>query len=204
MRDTLITVAIEKFGQKGFEGVGTREIAAAADTQMSSIGYHFGSKEGLYEAAANHILNRAHAMIIGNERQLPRPDLSRDEQVDCLVDFLLRAAQMMLSEESAAFALFMARLQQSPSPENMAMLRRNMLPMMEGYLAQVRLLKPGLSESEVRATAFFLFSMTVSLRHSRAALGILLDSEELTEADAGMLLGRLEAIARGILAGEDR
>lgn len=204
MRETLITVAIEKFGQKGFEGVGTREIAAAAGTAMSSIRYHFGGKEGLYEAAANHILTRANELIVGDEPPLPRPDLSRAGQVDCLVGFLLRAARVMLSEESAAFALFMARLQQSCGTGNMAMLRRNMLPMMEGYLAQMRLLKPGLSEAELRATAFFLFSLTVSLRHSRAALGILLDRDELTQEDAELLLGRLEAIARGILAEEDR
>ena len=204
MRETLITVAIEKFGQKGFEGVGTREIAAAADTAMSSIRYHFGGKEGLYEAAASYILSRAHRLIAGDEQRLPRPDLPRPEQVDCLIDFLLRAARMMLRKESAGFALFMARLQQSPSPENMAMLRRNMMPMMDGYLAQVRLLKPGLSEQDVRATAFFLFSMTVSLRHSRAALGILLDRDEPSDDDAALLLGRLEAIARAILAEEDK
>lgn len=203
MRETLITVAIEKFGQKGFEGVGTREIAAAADTAMSSIRYHFGGKEGLYEAAANHILTRANELIVGDAMELPRPDLPRAGQIDCLVAFLLRAAEVMLRKESAAFALFMARLQQSPSPDNMAMLRRNMLPMMEGYVAQIRLLKPGLEEREVRATAFFLFSLTVSLRHSRAAIGILLDHDELTEDDARLLLGRLEAIARGILAEED-
>ena len=30
--------------------------------------------------------------------------------------------------------------------------------MMDGYIDQVRLLKPGLSEAEVRATVFFLFN----------------------------------------------
>ena len=132
MRETLIKVAIEKFGQKGFEGVGTREIAAAAGTTMSSIRYHFGGKEGLYEAAASHILTSAGEMILGSGQPLPRPELSRPEQIDCLIEFLLRAARLMLSEESAAFALFMERLQQSPNHENIAMLRRNMLPMMDG------------------------------------------------------------------------
>jgi len=34
------------------------EIAAAAGTAMSSITYHYGGKEGLYLAAADHISSR--------------------------------------------------------------------------------------------------------------------------------------------------
>lgn len=51
----LIETAVRAFGQKGLAGVSTREIAAAAETQMSAITYHFGGKEGLYLAAADAV-----------------------------------------------------------------------------------------------------------------------------------------------------
>ena len=61
-----------------------------------------------------------------------------------------------------------------------------------------------MSEAEVRATVFFLFNLTVSLRYSRAALGVMLGRVELLEEDSALLLRRLEAIARSVLAEEDR
>src|SRR3954465_6051144 len=51
----LLDVAIEQFGRLGFEGASTRNIARASGTAMSSITYHFGGKEGLYPATADHI-----------------------------------------------------------------------------------------------------------------------------------------------------
>lgn len=51
----LLEIAVEQFGQHGLEGASTREIAAAAGTAMSSITYHYGSKEGLYLAAADYV-----------------------------------------------------------------------------------------------------------------------------------------------------
>ena len=51
----LLEIAVEQFGQRGLEGASTREIAAAAGTAMSSITYHYGSKEGLYRAAADYV-----------------------------------------------------------------------------------------------------------------------------------------------------
>ena len=56
MRERLIQVAIQRFGELGFDGASTRDIAAAADTTMSNITYHFGGKEGLYHAAAEAIV----------------------------------------------------------------------------------------------------------------------------------------------------
>ena len=54
-RETLIRVALVLFGSKGFDGTSTREIAAAAKANIGSIAYHFGGKEGLRIAAADHV-----------------------------------------------------------------------------------------------------------------------------------------------------
>src|SRR5487761_2239500 len=54
----LIEVAIEQFGHNGMSAVGTRAIADAAGMQMSAITYHFGGKQGLYRACAEHIAAR--------------------------------------------------------------------------------------------------------------------------------------------------
>lgn len=54
-RLALIGAGLSLFGSKGFAASSTREIARAADANIASIGYHFGGKEGLRLACAQHV-----------------------------------------------------------------------------------------------------------------------------------------------------
>jgi len=47
----LVEAALLTFAEKGFDGAGVRQIAQSAQTNPAMIAYHFGNKEGLYEAA---------------------------------------------------------------------------------------------------------------------------------------------------------
>jgi len=55
-RAALVRAALDLFGMKGFEATSTREIAAAAGANVASIAYHFGGKEGLRIACADHVV----------------------------------------------------------------------------------------------------------------------------------------------------
>ncbi|WP_367718715.1 CerR family C-terminal domain-containing protein [Nitratireductor sp. GISD-1A_MAKvit] len=55
-RLSLIRAGLKLFGEKGFEGTTTREIAGAAQANIGSISYHFGGKEGLHAACADYIV----------------------------------------------------------------------------------------------------------------------------------------------------
>ncbi|WP_048649244.1 CerR family C-terminal domain-containing protein [Nitratireductor soli] len=55
-RQSLVLAALKLFGEKGFEGTTTREIATEAKANIGSISYHFGGKEGLRTACADHIV----------------------------------------------------------------------------------------------------------------------------------------------------
>src|SRR5690606_20666600 len=54
----LIASGLRLFGQKGFAATSTREIAAAARTNVASIAYHFGGKEGLRRACGAEVIRR--------------------------------------------------------------------------------------------------------------------------------------------------
>jgi len=58
-------VALDAFGAHGVEGASTRKIAAAAGVAMSAITYHYGSKQGLYLAAADYIAERMRCEMAG-------------------------------------------------------------------------------------------------------------------------------------------
>src|SRR5580765_7760809 len=61
-RAALVLAALKLFGRQGFDGTSTREIAAEAKANIGSIAYHFGVKEGLRAAAADHIVETIQAI----------------------------------------------------------------------------------------------------------------------------------------------
>jgi TetR/AcrR family transcriptional regulator, regulator of cefoperazone and chloramphenicol sensitivity len=62
-RLALIHAALELFGAKGFEASSTRAVAAAAGANLASIAYHFGGKQGLRLACADHVVETVRAFI---------------------------------------------------------------------------------------------------------------------------------------------
>ena len=100
--DRLLDTAIEQFGRLGLEGASTRAIAAAANTAMSSITYHYGSKQGLYLAAAERIGEQIARRFAAALKDAPEPHALTParavEQILLLTDVLL---SMMLSPEAA-------------------------------------------------------------------------------------------------------
>ncbi|OUR80691.1 hypothetical protein A9Q83_00150 [Alphaproteobacteria bacterium 46_93_T64] len=54
--DKLLEAAGPLFADRPFDVVSTRELADAAGVNLSAISYHFGSKEGLYEAIFKKII----------------------------------------------------------------------------------------------------------------------------------------------------
>ena len=55
-RQRIIDAAIRLFGEHGFAGASTRDIAAAAGVNPPALQYYFESKEGVYNACAQFIL----------------------------------------------------------------------------------------------------------------------------------------------------
>ena len=83
-RTALVRAALKLFGSNGFDGTSTRDIAALANANIGSIAYHFGGKDGLRLAAADHIVETIQAIAgqaIGNldatMATRPGPDAAR-------------------------------------------------------------------------------------------------------------------------------
>lgn len=50
IKEQLLETAERLFAEKGYDGVGIREITATAGVNVSMVSYYFGGKEGLYKA----------------------------------------------------------------------------------------------------------------------------------------------------------
>ncbi len=62
-RLALLEAGLHLFGQHGFAATSTREIAARAQTNIASIAYHFGGKDGLRLACAQEFARRVGAVL---------------------------------------------------------------------------------------------------------------------------------------------
>lgn len=94
-RQALIHAALKLFGQQGFDGTSTREIAAEAKANIGSIAYHFGGKEGLRLAAADYIVDTIQAVAtqaMGTADALPEKELTAqaaEQQLFAALDRML-------------------------------------------------------------------------------------------------------------------
>ena len=66
-RAQILSTAPAVFAESGFAGTSTRQLAAAAGCNIATLAYHFGGKQGLYEAVIDH--------VYGALLDAPLPDL---------------------------------------------------------------------------------------------------------------------------------
>ncbi|MBZ4022062.1 hypothetical protein CKO11_06275 [Rhodobacter sp. TJ_12] len=110
----LLRAAIAIFGQKGFDGTSTREIAAAAKTNVASIAYHFGGKAGLRRACAEAFASHIGALL--NLEALPEPTTPQAAEALILAIVERFAAHMIADHDMQTSVTFMLREVASGSP----------------------------------------------------------------------------------------
>jgi len=118
-RASLIRVALDLFGRKGYDATSTRDIAGAAGVNIAGIAYHFGGKAGLHKACgelvAGFLAERLSALSVGD----PAADagLAPDEAATLFETSITGMARFMLARpEAEAIARFMVREQMDPTP----------------------------------------------------------------------------------------
>ena len=149
----LVEAATLLFAEKGFDGVGIREIAAKAQANSAMVAYHFGGKEGLYLEVLRAGFHRCPSQVAQLDPiPHPRHPLAKElalkgiqEHIRVFVDELLRtecdplmkASSALLMRELAVGGPFLEELN-----------RDFMLPYFTHLRDCVRVLRPDWGESE--------------------------------------------------------
>ncbi|NYT41498.1 CerR family C-terminal domain-containing protein [Sphingomonas sp. R-74633] len=199
---TLIETAIDQFGRHGFEGASTREIARASGTAMSSITYHFGGKQGLYLAAADHIaacVRQIQGPAIEGARAVAENG-TREQATEALLALLDGFAMMMLSPQTEAWSLFITREQQAPTEAFDRLYTGVMQGIVDVFVSLIARIRTDLPEREVLALGLMLFGQCLVLRVCRAAVLRILTVETIDEPTTKLLRARLRANALCILS----
>jgi AcrR family transcriptional regulator len=117
-RQRLIEAALKIFGESGFEGASTRMLADAAGANLAAIPYHFGSKEGLYRAAAEFIVENCGKEILPTIDQIELALTKKFARIDAIAllhELLGRFSEIVIGSQFAdRFASFVMHEQLQP------------------------------------------------------------------------------------------
>jgi AcrR family transcriptional regulator len=117
-RSQLLDAALDVFGRLGYEGASTREIAKAANANLAAIVYHFGGKEGLHLAVAEHIVQSIGAKLGPTIAAISAPEAGASPAtaramlhrlIETFADVILGSA------EAERWARFIVREQMQPT-----------------------------------------------------------------------------------------
>lgn len=121
-RARLLEAAGQLFARGGYAGTPNKDICEAAGTDLAAISYHFGGREGLYQA----VLLEGYGQLINLEK------LSEIHGRSCLAQEKLAAAIEMivnrLHDERGWHGRVFAREMIAPSPHFSALVKDGVMP----------------------------------------------------------------------------
>ncbi len=195
----LLDIAVREFGAKGLDGASTRGIAAAAGTAMSSITYHYGGKDGLYLAAADHIaqlMADAMAPALAAEEGVSEDD--RAGARAAVHRLMQHFIDKMSDADTEDWSLFILREQLAPS-EAFERVWAGMMGQVLRRLADLICIATGAHGSAARVATVTLLGQALVVRSSRASVLRLCDIPALDSATLNHLKARIDANIDAIL-----
>jgi TetR/AcrR family transcriptional regulator, regulator of cefoperazone and chloramphenicol sensitivity len=173
-RAKLISAAADLFGRLGFEATGTRAVADAAGVNIAAIKYHFGGKEGLYAAVAEHIAGQISGTIVPiiGEAQARPGALTADAAREILLAILLSFNHLMVANpETENWARFIMREQMAPSAA-FDILYERVMGRGHGFMTHLVATITGEPPESpaARLTAFAMIGQVLIFRVARAAV----------------------------------
>ncbi len=108
-RERILRVATDLFGERGFDAVSTRTIAAAAGLNVATVAHHTGSKADLYEAVFARLHQHEAAMLDAQLAPVSAQDVADPVRVRRVLRDLVDAYVDVLAAEPAIAGLWSRR-----------------------------------------------------------------------------------------------
>lgn len=113
-RARILAAAVDLFGNKGFDSVTTREVAAAASVPPASLRYYFANKQGLYIACLSHVQQVLYHLVepalMAAEALLEDENSPVDQLIECYCALQdARIDSMLSGPDGGTAALFTIR-----------------------------------------------------------------------------------------------
>jgi len=119
-RARIVAAALKLFGERGFEGASTRDIATSAGVNAPALQYYFDNKEGVYVACVEHIVSRVWdymSEVVSRAERAVTEGADDEELIAAFCAIQGRLADFLFTTQDAEnWRLFMARQQSGAGP----------------------------------------------------------------------------------------
>ncbi|HWG76301.1 MAG TPA: CerR family C-terminal domain-containing protein [Steroidobacteraceae bacterium] len=124
-RARIIATALQIFGDQGYDQASTRQIAANAGVNPPALQYYFDSKEGLYRACVQTIIDRVLEVLAPamQRAQASIRSRTRPAALEALLGLLDALADALVAAGAEAWSRFIARGKADGSEPAMTMMR---------------------------------------------------------------------------------
>ena len=200
-KEKILSAAYQLFAEKGYEGATTRQIAALSGQKLFSISYHFTSKEQLYSAVIDNIINT----IKSSKVVIDDPDVSKDMGFVQLMTIVGNMVQGSLGKDGETNGPVILREQYHPTV-NFSKLSKGIIePIQNGIeIALANAVgRPDLvGTREFQLHSHLIHSLSLSYRTFRETLKSRLNITELNDSDKHELIKvvsfEVESIVKGL------
>lgn len=194
-KTTLIAAGRQLFAQNGFRGTTVRAVAHAAGTNIGAITYHFGSKEGFYNAVLEHVTAPVRERLA---KTVSAPESALDQ-----IENYLRATFAFLSENpDLPRLIFQQLVSGAPLPpaghETLKMNLERMVAFIERGQAE-----GSVGGGDARLMALSIVGQPLLLSIYRDALKETMDVDQADPQVRAKLVDTVVAFVRAALAGEE-
>ncbi|NPT43290.1 DUF1956 domain-containing protein [Paraburkholderia sp. 1N] len=121
-RHRIIEAAVDLFGEHGFEGASTRDIAARAGVNAPALQYYFENKEGVYRACVEALADEAWKTfepVVEHAQKVLRENAGTAALIDAFIRIQEAIADTAFAKaDHSGRRLFFAREQAGHEPES--------------------------------------------------------------------------------------
>jgi len=209
--DRILDAAETVFMAHGYEGASMRQITGEAGVNLAAVNYHFGGKEGLFQAALKRrldLLNSERLRVLDElERRAAGAPLKPSQIVDAFFGTLLRLGA---GEGGETFLRLLGRTYTEPAGFIGALMAREYADVMERYKEALFRALPDVPKEEIVWRFHFMLGATSYAVAGTDTLHLVTDWQTGPAADdvkqllprlMSFLLGGLRAQCREALLG---
>ena len=161
-KDRLLDAAEELFSNRGIDATSLRAVTSAAEVNLASVNYHFGSKEGLVRAV---FLRRIEPL---NDERLELLDsleitaAGAAVELEAILDaWVMPALRMGQSPEGKRFKRLLGRIYSEPGDSLQTLLRELFGEILQRFSAAIGRTLPELSSEELMWRVHFMLGAMI-------------------------------------------
>jgi AcrR family transcriptional regulator len=125
-RDRLVEAAREAFGHRGYEATSVAEILDAAGVAKGALYHHFATKEALFDAVLNRVVEEIAEAAADRARRAPDPVTSLKDGCAAWLEMTLDPVVQRIALLDAASVVGWARVREIDDRHTLSGMRRNL------------------------------------------------------------------------------